>query len=109
MNKTPTSPATGPIEPVLPMSDIQGIAAPGFLKPHQTLLGVTFGADPASVSKFKDFLGAFPGEIPPAAATLEDRRSHRGDQTARAAPKPLTGIAFTFQGLGKLTPGAAGL
>jgi hypothetical protein len=29
-----------PMEPVLPMEDIQGIVVQGFLKPHQTLIRV---------------------------------------------------------------------
>lgn len=86
------------------MSDIQGIAAPGFLKPHQTLLGVTF--EPTAAAGFKQFLHAFADEVSAAAETLEDRRRHR---RGTDGGKTLVGIGFTFQGLSKLTPGAVNL
>jgi hypothetical protein len=43
-------------EPVLPMSDIQGMVVPGFLKPHQMLIGVTFGSDSESSLPFQTIL-----------------------------------------------------
>jgi Dyp-type peroxidase family len=89
-------------EPVLPMSDIQGIVTPGFFKPHQTLLGISFDAP----SAFKQFLHGFADEVSTAAETLEDRRRHRAGS---AAAKSLVGIGLTFQGLAKLTPGAVNL
>ncbi|MGC9949069.1 MAG: Dyp-type peroxidase [Bryobacteraceae bacterium] len=100
-------------EPVLPMSDIQGIAVPGFLKPHQTLVGVSTPNDPGAVVAFKEFLRGLAGEISTAAETLADRRRFRVAKAA-AGPKPpaakaLLGIGFTFQGLQKLTPGAVSL
>ena len=42
-------------EPVLPLSDIQGIAVPGFFKPHQTLIGVIADNKPTSIPAFKQF------------------------------------------------------
>ena len=73
-----------PDEPVLPMDDIQGIAVPGFLKPHQTLLGVLCPGKPEAVQAFKKLLGETAGEIATAARTLEDRRRFRQKRTARA-------------------------
>ena len=35
-----TANSKAPVEPVLELDDIQGIAVPGFLKPHQTLIGL---------------------------------------------------------------------
>jgi Dyp-type peroxidase family len=98
-----------PIEPVLPMADIQGIAVPGFLKPHQTLLGINFGGDVASVSAVKELLVSFAAQISTAGVTLDDRRRHRSNGTDKEGLQALTGIGFTFLGLSKLTPGAAGL
>ena len=94
-----------PAEPVLPMADIQGIAAPGFLKPHQTLLGILFSVD--SVPGVQQLLRSFTAEVATAEATLADRRAHRANQ--KRASHPLTGVGFTFQGLAKLTPGASAL
>ena len=102
-----------PLEPVLPMSEIQGIAAPGFLKPRQTLIGFAAGATPEAALALKKFLRGFARDVSTAAETLADRRRHRsaGSSQAAAMPalKPLVGIGFTFTGLRKLTPGAAGL
>jgi Dyp-type peroxidase family len=92
-------------EPVLPMTDIQGIAVPGFLKPHQTLLGVACKAKPQSIAAFKEFVKSIAGEIATAAQTLEDRRRFRARKAAKA-PSALTAIGFSFRGLSKLTPGA---
>jgi Dyp-type peroxidase family len=95
-------------EPVLPMDDIQGIAVPGFFKPHQTLIGVVCGSQPQAIQTFKELLSELAGEIATAAQTLKDRRRHRG-QTARSArepQRPLLAVSFSYQGLSKLTPGA---
>jgi Dyp-type peroxidase family len=100
-------------EPVLPMTEIQGIAIPGFLKPHQTLLGLQIDEKPGSIQSFKAFLREFAGEVSTAADTLADRRSFRSAQVTKdrkpAARRPLVAIGFTYQGLLKLTPGATDL
>jgi Dyp-type peroxidase family len=99
-------------EPVLPMGDIQGIVVPGFFKPHQTLLGVVCAAKPEAVQAFKEFLGSAAGEIATAAQALEDRRRFRVKRAGRArsgADTVLTAVGFTYQGLLKLTPGAASI
>jgi Dyp-type peroxidase family len=101
-----------PDEPVLPMQDIQGIAVPGFFKPHQTLIGVECPVKPEVVQAFKKFLGATADEIATAARTLEDRRQFRAKKTARARRRSTTvlmAVGFTYQGLLKLTPGAAAI
>ena len=93
------------VEPVLPMSQIQGIVVPGFLKPHQTLIGVRFPEGRAAMRAVKGFLRSF--RVSSAEVTLADRRDHR----ARAAgpiqgPAPasstLQAVAISFPGLGRL-------
>lgn len=100
-------------EPVLPLSDIQGIAIPGFLKPHQTLLGLRIDEKGDGVKSFKAFLKTIAGDISTAAVTLADRRRHRSGRSGRRkkphAATPLVAIGFTYQGLLKLTPGAVDL
>ena len=93
-------------EPVLPMADIQGIAVPGFLKPHHTLIGFTVGADSEAALAFKKFLGGFAEQLSSAGETLLDRRSHRARELRG---KALVGLGLSFQGLRKLTPGTAAL
>jgi Dyp-type peroxidase family len=97
-------------EPALPMDNIQGIAVPGFFKPHQTLLGVVCSDRPEAVLSFKKFLATAADGIATATQTLEDRRSFRARTAARARGglgTVLTAVGFTYQGLLKLTPGAA--
>ena len=95
-------------EPVLPMDDIQGIAVPGFFKPHQTLLGVACDDKPSAIDKFKVLLRETADEISSAARTLADRRDYRKNRNKKGAKSSgiLTAIGFTFPGLHKLTPGA---
>src|SRR5205085_4565011 len=96
-------------EPVLPMADIQGIAVPGFLKPHQTLLGVVCQDTPQAIQSFRSLLSKTVGEIATAAQTLEDRRRFRVKRASKSrspANAALTAVGFTYQGLRKLTPGA---
>jgi Dyp-type peroxidase family len=99
-------------EPVLPMTDIQGIVVPGFLKPHQTLLGIAAGNTTSAAADLKKFISDFSALVSTAKEALEDRRGHRSKVLARkteAARKPLIGIGFTYRGLTKTTPGAASL
>jgi Dyp-type peroxidase family len=93
-------------EPVLPMDEIQGIAVPGFLKPHQTLLGVV--CQEKAIQAFKDVLRQLAPEIATAAQTLADRRQFR-ESKAEKPPTALTAVGFTFQGMRKLTPGATAI
>jgi Dyp-type peroxidase family len=102
----------GPDEPVLDMKEIQGLAVPGFLKPHMTLLGVRY-ADGQVLSNFKSFLAGLAAEISTAEQTLENRRAFRRLRAAEKVRYPrdapsvvLTAIAFTAKGLSRLTPGA---
>jgi Dyp-type peroxidase family len=103
------------IEPVLPLSDIQGIAVPGFFKPYQTLLGIACPNLPAVIANFKTFLGELANDISTGEHTLKDRRRFREFKIGKRA-KPtgeattqLTAVGFTFPGLQKLTPGAAAI
>jgi Dyp-type peroxidase family len=100
-------------EEVLPMTDIQGIAVPGFLKPYQVLIGVNFGATADAVARTKKLLGEISGQIATSAQTLNDRRQFRARKAAgrrkAAAPTVLTAVGFTYQGLHKLTPGASAI
>jgi Dyp-type peroxidase family len=109
-NATPNQSA--PVEPILEMSQIQGLAIPGFFKPHMTLLGVRYAAGQV-VSNFKGFLEGIAGEISTAEQTLANRREFRRLRAAEKTRYPgdapkivLTAIAFSSQGLSKLTPGA---
>ncbi len=92
-------------EPVLPMSEIQGIVVPGFLKPHQTLVGVCFPPGRSAMREVKSFLQSL--EVSTAEKTLKDRRDHReraAGRKRRLAPESsvLQSVAFSFSGLGKL-------
>jgi Dyp-type peroxidase family len=101
-----------PREPVLPMTDIQGMVVPGFLKPHQTLLGIVVTDDKRPAADFKAFIRAFAAHISTASEALEDRRRHRAfelGQKPRAVRRPLVGIGFTYRGLLKTTLGASSL
>jgi Dyp-type peroxidase family len=98
-----------PTEPVLEMQEIQGIAVPGFLKPHQALVGFVCEESTDAIRAFKDYLRTTADELATAAQTLEDRRQFRSSQRGRAkrkAPSPLVALAITYPGLKKLTPGA---
>src|SRR5438067_527535 len=66
-----------PVEPVLDMDDIQGIAVPGFFKPHQTLLYVRVPEGRQALLHFKAFLGRVADEVSSAGLTLSDRRRFR--------------------------------
>jgi Dyp-type peroxidase family len=101
-----------PFEPVLPLSDIQGIAVPGFLKQHQTLLGIATPDRKGAAVDFKAFVREFASEVSTGLETLEDRRSHRASKAAgkpQSSGKPLVGIGFTYRGLSKTTIGASSL
>ena len=92
-------------EPVLPMSQIQGIVVPGFSKPHQTLVGVRFPHGLAAMRGVKAFLRSVP--VSSAKVTLSDRRDHRrarasGGMKAAPASFPLQAAAFSYSGLSKL-------
>jgi hypothetical protein len=98
-----------PIEPVLEMTNIQGIAVPGFLKPHQTLLYVRLPDNLGVLGQFRRFVGRL--SVATAAETLADRRIFRRStdgsaERARSDALVLSAIGFTYQGLLKLTPGA---
>ena len=103
-----------PVEPVLEMDDIQGEVVPGFLKPHQTLLGLRVPAGIEVIWHFKMFLGELSGEISTAAQTLADRRAYRNRSRASKSRRPedeecgvLTAIGFSSAGLKLLTPSAS--
>jgi len=101
--------AQAPVEPVLEMGDIQGIAVPGFFKPHHTLLYVRLPDNPSVVAHFRKLLGGMP--VATAAETLNDRRSYRSSkpgstERAKSDARVLMAIGFTYQGLLKFTPGA---
>jgi DyP dimeric alpha+beta barrel domain len=93
-------------EPVLPMSQIQGIVVPGFSKPHQKLVGVRFPHSQAAMRRVKAFLRSVP--VSSAKVTLGDRRDYRrtrasgGTKAAAPASSPLQAVAFSYFGLSKL-------
>ncbi len=90
-------------EPCLDMVDIQGIAVPGFLKPHQTLLYVRLNQ--ADLTGFRRFVGTFSATT--AQQALDDRREHRSGQAA--SDRVLKAITFSYPGLMKLAPSAANI
>lgn len=112
-----------PFEPVLDMDEIQGIAVPGFFKPHQTLVYVHLPEKRDGIEKFRVLLREILPSVATAAETLKDRRAHRQVVASpRAAPagqrvpgrrvadrKVLVAVAFSAQGLVKLTPGGAAI
>jgi hypothetical protein len=69
----------GPVEPLLELDDIQGIAAPGFLKPHQALVYLRFpNSRPdllATRAAIADLVAT--RVISSGTKTLKDRRDHR--------------------------------
>jgi Dyp-type peroxidase family len=100
------NPFVAPVEPMLELDDIQGAAVPGFLKPFQTLIGVQSAT--GKEANFRKFVGGMSPNVSDARLTLKDRRDHRKSQKERIAKEPiaLTGLALSFRGLLKLTPGA---
>lgn len=102
---------TAPVEPLLEMDQIQGLALPGFFKPHMTLVGVRY-SDGQALQNFRGFLSTFQPST--ARETLDDRRAFRAQRAARsdeakaAAKKDvvLCAVAFSARGLTRLTPGA---
>jgi hypothetical protein len=91
-------------------------AQPGFFKQHQRLLGIVVPPGDEVVSRFKGLLSEIAELLATAEQTLKDRRAHR---EGCAAPRvrareaetqdALVGLAFSYQGLLRLTPGADAL
>jgi Dyp-type peroxidase family len=109
-----TSPASqAPLEPVLDLDDIQGAAVPGFLKPHQILLGIRCLDSSEDLKRFKAWVADLGDQVARGRETLADRREHRHlqllDQADRKKPVAFVAAAFSSQGLLKLTPGAAAI
>jgi Dyp-type peroxidase family len=92
-----------PVEPVLELEDIQGIAVPGFFKPHQTLIGLRYDRAEKATEHFQRAVRAL--SVSNGAATLADRKAHRKNSNLIASP--LVAIGFSYSGLLGLTPGAA--
>jgi Dyp-type peroxidase family len=98
-----------PIEPFLDMDDIQGIAVPGFFKPHQMLLGIRYAREKADMARLRSLLAALASEIASAAVTLQDRRDHRMSESSGAEKRafvPLVAIGFSYRGIFDLAVGA---
>lgn len=99
-----------PIEPILEMLAIQGIALPGFMKDHQRLLGLRIPSGDEVLQKFKRFLSEHCDSLATAKQTLADRRAHRDAEAGRPngdrVTQVMTGVAFSYQGLRRLSPGA---
>jgi hypothetical protein len=119
MTGTPAQQA--PVEPLLDVDEIQGIAVPGFFKPHQTLVYVHLPRQRNGIDKFRGLLREFLPVVATAAKTLKDRREHRQIAASLRAVSPrrraparhaanrevLGAMAFSAPGLLKLTPGAS--
>jgi Dyp-type peroxidase family len=97
-----TEPLYASVEPILPMTDIQGIVVPGFFKPHQTLIGVSFPHGSAAIRRVKAFLRGV--MVSTAGQTLQDRRTYRDLARGRKPKTPpsssvMQAAAFTCSGL----------
>jgi Dyp-type peroxidase family len=107
--KRPAPHLLGPVEPVLELDDIQGIAVPGFLKPHQALVYLRFPGGRQGLLATRAAIAELvaQGAISSGATTLKDRRDHRRfemDKLPAADRLPLVAVGFTAQGLRKFTP-----
>ena len=102
-------------EPVLAMRNIQGLAVPGFFKPHQALIYVRHGDAPEIVAQVKAFLRQIAPHIASGRHALSDRRTYRHVRgrlrrpVVRGVPapklkarSPLLAVGFTHTGLRKL-------
>src|SRR5258707_5485292 len=103
-----------PAEPVLNMDNIQGIAVPGFTKPHQTLIGIKI--PDGLEEKFKELLRHNFPPIATAAQVLADRRAFREKRMTEKAHKyarpsaegaVFVAISLGYSGLTRLVPSAA--
>ncbi len=111
MSEAGAAPFQAPQEPILDMAEIQGIALPGFFKPHHTLLYLRLADGQSAVERFKVLIARLSGEVATAAQTLADRRRHRQAILVPAAAREgmgavLIALAFSYTGLKRLTPGA---
>jgi len=105
---TPTTPAG------VELDDIQGAVVPGFLKPHQTLLGLRVRTGTEAAKKFKLLVRTLSDQVATGRETLADRRDFRdergaaptGFHRAPVAGTVFIGLAFTYRGLRRLTSGA---
>ena len=94
------------------MDEIQGMALPGFLKPHSTVVGFELPTSTQGLIDFKRALSTIVGELSTARETLNDRRNHRNtknrgikSESSRHAVA-LVGIGFNYPALRLLTPDA---
>jgi Dyp-type peroxidase family len=110
MSQPAMAASTAPLEPVLELDDIQGASVPGFLKPHQALIGISCDDSTENVTAFRRFIRNMSSQVATGAATLKDRREHRalklaGRAEEKNAPTAFVAVALSFNGLLKLTPG----
>jgi Dyp-type peroxidase family len=112
-----------PVEPVLEMDDIQGIAVPGFIKPYHTLLGLIVPPGYDAGVKFKQLVQVLAGEVASGLDTYKDREAFRQERVRLGLQYPrssrqitqgaegavLIGLGISYQGLLRLTPGAASM
>lgn len=112
LTAAPKQAPIAPVEPVLELDDIQGIAVPGFFKPHQALAYVRLPDDRAQLMAVRDHLAAMVADhsIASGRKTLDDRRQHRrfaAGLAKRERRPPLVALGFTAQGLSRFTPAVA--
>jgi hypothetical protein len=114
-SKTKTSATPGvttpdaPVEPLLEMEEVQGIAVPGFFKPHQTLIYIHFPNSQSGLLEVRKALRGLVGSVSTASQTLFDRRDHRKsarDIASEVRLRVFTAMSFSAKGLRRLTPGA---
>src|SRR5258708_26721963 len=104
-NSNATTTPIAPKEPELELDDIQGAVVSGFLKPFQALIGIQ--CPPKEETSFKKFVGAITRHVADGRHALADRRTHRASRRENFTKEvvSLTGVAFSYRGLAKLTPG----
>jgi len=93
---------TAPLEPTIDADDIQGITAPGFFKPFQTLIGLNYPRTDKGAAAFQRAVASL--EVSSCGRTLEDRRAHRAD--SKLVSPPLIAIGISYVGLVDLTASA---
>ena len=99
-------------EPDLQMDDIQGIAVPGFFKPHQTLLCLRIPDDPEVLTGFRSYMSEF--EVTSGTEALNDRVNHRkaaqrGLSSPPGPPRVLVAAALAYRLLQRLAPDASAI
>lgn len=82
-----TPPSKAPHEPILCMTEIQGIVTPGFFKPHQVLVYIRIPDSRDVIDNFKSLVGRICDEVSTATETLIDRKHYRSMKSSKGSGK----------------------